>query len=220
MARRLGRGWTHAHEAARLAFYRDKGKRDGGKVEVAALIEGGGDVNAQDPVRARRRACGDPPCMPHTCPRPRAAACISSTRVTVCAPPRRATHTGGAYLPRARRAPACPLASLVPARARRCTYLVYTCDRLCATTTGDTHRRCVSHVRAAPPRARLSHSCPRPRAAACISYARVIVCAPPRRATHTGRAYRPCPRASRPRVSACLTRARARAPLHVSRLHV
>ena len=52
MARRLGRGWTDAHQAAVDALYRDKGKRDGGKVEVAAVIEGGGDVNAQNPVRA------------------------------------------------------------------------------------------------------------------------------------------------------------------------
>ena len=47
-----GRGWTDAHEAARVALWRADGKRDGGKAEVAALIEGGGDVDAQDPVRA------------------------------------------------------------------------------------------------------------------------------------------------------------------------
>ena len=116
---------------------------------------------------------------------------------------------------RARRAPACPLASLVPAPACRCTYLVYTCDRVRATTTGDTHRGCVSPVRAAPPRVRLPHSCPPARVAARISYTRVIVCAPPRRATHTVGAYRPCP--PRPRVSACLTRARPRA--HITRTH-
>ena len=52
MARRLGRGWTDAHQAAVDALDRDMGKRDGGKVEVAAFIEGGGDVNAQNPVRA------------------------------------------------------------------------------------------------------------------------------------------------------------------------
>ena len=52
MARRLGRGWTDAHDAAVDALGQDEGKRDGGKVEVGAVIEGGGDLNAQDPVRA------------------------------------------------------------------------------------------------------------------------------------------------------------------------
>ena len=46
------RGWTEAHTAALVALARAQGKRDGGKVEVAAVIEGGGDVNAQNPVRA------------------------------------------------------------------------------------------------------------------------------------------------------------------------
>ena len=47
-----GRVWTAAHKAAYGALWRDRGERDGGKVEVAAVIKGGGDVNAQDPVRA------------------------------------------------------------------------------------------------------------------------------------------------------------------------
>ena len=52
MARRLGRGWTDAHDSARHALIRADGKRDGGKAEVAAVIERGGDVNAGNPVRA------------------------------------------------------------------------------------------------------------------------------------------------------------------------
>ena len=157
--------------------------------------------------------------LPHSCPRPRAAARISYTRVIVCAPPRRATHTGGAYRPRARRAPACPRASLVPARARAAACISYTRVTVCApprraTHTGGAYRSCAprSRVPACLTRAR-------PRASLHVSpYSRVTVCAPPRRATHTDGAYRP--RARRAPACPLVSLVPARAPLHVSRIHV